>query len=73
MNMTKMWMGTAPDLCDLCNECITETFVDGKTTINNGSWGILCPTCHMKYGCGLGLGCGQQYELFDTQWIKTKG
>jgi len=57
----KRWMGTPPEKCDLCEKKLEEVFVDGKT--KQGPWGILCSKCHAKYGCGLGEGLGQKYNL----------
>lgn len=69
--MAKIWMGTRPSTCDICNTSIGKVFVDGKTKM--GPWGILCPRCHKGQGCGLGLGKGQQYELKEAEFVKTKG
>lgn len=64
------WQGSVPLKCDLSGEPITDTFIDGA--IRNGSWGLLCPSCHELYGIGLGIGRGQRYgKLSDGRWIKT--
>ena len=55
----KRWLGTLPTHCDLCGAKIEKYFVDGKTVM--GPWGILCDSCHMSRGCGLGVGRGQRY------------
>ena len=69
----KMWLGSKPEECDCCSKAIVDKFVDGKTRLNNGACGILCPDCHTKYGCGLGLGKGQEYSKEDIGWVKTGG
>ena len=57
------WLSPAPTECDLCHEGLKDCFIDGKTTY--GPWATMCPTCHNLFGCGLGLGKGQKYDL-DT-------
>lgn len=72
MTAKKMWVGPAPQTCDICDTPLTKVFVDGKTT--RGPWGCLCLNCHRLSGCGLGLGKGQQYEKdSEGNWVKTKG
>jgi len=61
--MKKQWLSLAPTECDLCHEGLKDCFIDGKTTY--GPWATMCPTCHNLFGCGLGLGKGQKYDL-DT-------
>ena len=67
--MTKKWLGTNPTQCDLCKGGILSHFIDGK--VGNGGWAILCPTCHMKFGNGLGIGLGQAYEKVGDDWVKS--
>jgi len=72
----KVWIGDPPKKCDLCNEDLTDKFIDGKLV--NGSWGILCPDCFDDAGVGLGLGNGQLYHKYisgdgSTQWRKIAG
>ena len=58
------WMSEAPVECDLCHKKFkgfAQFFVDGKTIY--GPWGIMCPDCHKSFGCGLGTGKGQKYNL----------
>ena len=62
--MKKKWLSNY-DNCDICGCQIKEKvpyFVDGKTVFKGGIWGLLCPDCHKKYGCGLGCGFGQKYD-----------
>ncbi len=73
MSNIKMWFGSKPEECDICGSKIATKFIDGKTRLGNGAWGILCTACHIKHGCGLGTGRGQQYELLDVGWVKTGG
>jgi hypothetical protein len=63
MAKVKKWLSPY-NSCDICNNPIRNKvpwFVDGKT-IFKGMWGLLCPTCFEKYGCGLGCGLGQKYD-----------
>jgi hypothetical protein len=64
----KMWMGTAPQLCQLCSNPLKKQFVDGKTQM--GPWGIMCVSCHKRRGCGLGTGRGQKYDLVTLEKIE---
>ena len=68
------WLSPPPEKCDTCDTPITDTFIDGKTTL--GPWGCLCPTC-FTFGPGigkLGTGLGQKYEKqADGKWLKTGG
>ena len=64
------WCGPAPETCDICGTPITKVFIDGAT--NHGPWGIMCPSCHVFDGRGLGVGRGQKYELAaDGAWRKA--
>ena len=64
----KRWIGAIPN-CNHCGRPGSEAgFVDGKTSL--GPWSIQCPTCHPKYGVGLGTGRGQ---LYDRTGVKVDG
>lgn len=68
----KFWCGAAPAQCDICQEAITDTFVDGKTMM--GPWANMCLICHRQEGRGLGMGCGQKYQKqADGRWLKIGG
>jgi hypothetical protein len=68
----KYWAGATPKACQLCDTPLAETMVDGATTY--GGWALLCHGCHVAYGCGLGQGYGQRYELQASgKWLKTAG
>lgn len=72
MEMTKKWLGSQPQLCDICHGKIGEFFIDGKTV--EGPWGMLCTHCHAEHGVGLGTGRGQLYERNDKcEYIKVEG
>ncbi len=55
------WEGAVPTICDLCKRPrVGKRFIDGKTDLD---WrGIMCTSCHINYGNGLGAGKGQLYE-----------
>jgi hypothetical protein len=62
-NETKQWLSDY-EFCDICAHPIKgveEYFVDGKTKMG-GVWGLMCPACYVKYGCGIGWGIGQKYN-----------
>lgn len=70
------WTGDPPPRCDLCQQPITTSFVDGR--IKQGTaWGYLCLSCHTRYGVGLGTGKGQRYDKLTvgeaTVWKKVAG
>jgi len=50
-----------PAACQLCGGSFGQTAIDGKT--RQGRWGWMCRGCHSAYGCGLGIGKGQEYRL----------
>ena len=67
--MEKRWHGPA-SVCDICRcELVDEYFVDGRTKM--GPWALMCPSCHRKYGVGLGTGFGQKYRTIDR--VKIAG
>lgn len=63
------WAGRPPRCCDICKTLFGgghhdkdhEIFVDGR--MRDGRWAIMCLTCHIKVGVGLGIGKGQMYLL----------
>ena len=71
--MAKVWMGSVPAACDVCQGKITTVFVDGRTKM--GPWACMCPGCHKRDGVGLGGGKGQQYTYKPSigTWEKTGG
>lgn len=70
--MAKFWMGSTPEACDLCHQPFGNKMIDGKTRF--GPWGNMCPSCYKKYGVGLGLGRGQEYERQKNgKWLKVAG
>ena len=73
MDKPKFWMGSVPEVCDLCHCPINDVFIDGRLR-GCGSWACMCTTCHAENGCGLGTGCGQLYKLNEAgKYVKIKG
>lgn len=67
-----LWCGPAPKHCDVDYEPIGDVFIDG--VVRTGSWGIMCPSCHRKFGLGLGHGRGQKYRRReDGRFEKVEG
>lgn len=67
--MTKRWMSTMPERCDICHNSLkSKPFVDGRTA--GGPWATMCEQCHKRYGVGLGTGKGQKY---NAEGIKIEG
>ena len=54
------WTGTLPKKCDICGASLKDGWVDGAT--KKGPWANMCKKCFKKFGKGLGLGKGQQYN-----------
>ena len=55
--------------CQLCEDDYGDEFVDGS--IRRGPWAIMCVSCHMINGVGLGLGRGQKFrKTEDGRWKK---
>ena len=68
----KKWNGSKPVRCDLCRgelKLKDQFFFDFKTS--SGLWALGCPTCFVKHGGKLGLGCGQKYSLKNL--VKVEG
>ena len=67
------WQSKVPEACQLCENEIKTTFIDGCTY--SGQWGYMCARCHAIQGVGLGTGRGQQYKLdkTDNKFYKVKG
>lgn len=71
---TKIWYGSNPQRCQLCNRTFVDgEFIDGRTM--HGPWAMMCPTCHHDNGVGLGTGKGQRYALNPEteEWEKVEG
>lgn len=56
--MPKTWMGSKT--CDFCGKKEPKVLIDGKT--NLGPWAIMCNSCYVKHGVGLGVSKGQKYK-----------
>lgn len=59
----KRWMSAMPTDCEVCGVRLETGFVNGRIKVGSGStWYIACIPCFTKFGIGLGLGKGQQYD-----------
>ena len=58
-----------PEKCDVCDAKIVDVFIDGATVM--GPWAYLCPSCHRRYGTGLGIGRGQKYRRGSVKGVGT--
>jgi len=67
----KIWQGTPPKECDVCQRDLNDVFVDGNT--QTGLWAILCPNCHSRISIGIGTGRGQRYQCQNNAWVKVAG
>jgi len=63
----RKWAGLIPTKCDICGKKLRRYFIDGATPYG---WAIMCETCHMEYGYGLGLGKGQKYSCKDGKKVE---
>lgn len=72
---TVVYASPIPTTCNLCDQPITDTFIDGKTA-DMGLWAIMCPKCHKIRGIGLGLGKGQRFNKTvingKVVWVKEE-
>lgn len=82
--LTRKWLGPIPKKCDISNEPIVHSFVDGRTA---RGWANMTEETHGQFGLGLGTGNGQKYvkgefieleegqkpEGFDDIWWKVEG
>lgn len=58
--------------CNVCSAPFNGVMYDAR--VGRGAWGNICQKCFDDYGCSLGLGRGQKYELqSDNRWLKTGG
>lgn len=67
----KIWFGTPPVQCDVCERSIKNEFIDGAT--KGGPWACMCQQCHSALGTGLGTNRGQRYEFEAGEWVKVEG
>ena len=65
----KKWMGDV-GRCEFCEVDLNEEeyFIDGATSL--GPWAMMCETCHIRYGRGLGMGKGQKYLTSTREKIE---
>ena len=68
----KVWFGSDPVRCDVCEEPISGEFVDGNVR-GISSWAMMCIPCHESIGAGLGSGRGQKYRQEGPEWVKVAG
>jgi hypothetical protein len=52
--------------CDACGTFGETTIYDARVP-PRGVWAYLCEPCFVKFGCQLGEGRGQKYELKDEE------
>lgn len=70
MAIGSKWAGSPITNCQICNERILHTFVDGRTL--SGQWAIMCPSCRIDQDrIVLGEGLGQKYELQGGEYVRT--
>lgn len=75
--MTKVWISPVNN-CDLCDAPFGENEPMYDANIL-GQWGNVCGSCFTRFGCKLGTGRGQRYELqrqahSDNKiWVKVAG
>jgi len=59
----KFWLSKNPVQCDICGQSIGDVFYDARIQGMRGTWGCICPKCFKDFGCRVGYGFGQKYEL----------
>ena len=66
------WIGTEYPDCQVCHRPFLGVMYDAG--LPGAGWGCICKNCFLEYGCRLGTGHGQKYELQkDKRWLKTGG
>lgn len=65
--MESSWISEPPKLCQICEEPIKGSFIDGKTVY--GPWAVMCVPCHCEVGQGFGTGKGQQFDTVTLRKI----
>jgi hypothetical protein len=70
VRLSKRWVGSAVNTCDLCGKTLEDAFIDGK--MDYGTWAKMCPACHRRWGMGLGDGKGQKYVRISlmNEWMQ---
>lgn len=70
--MQKVWVGTAPSKCDICEAELSTEFFDFKVP-SVEQWANGCPACFKRKAGRLGTGLGQRYVKQDGKLIKVGG
>lgn len=65
--MAGKWFGEKPDACQICNQPLKGSFIDGATA---RGWAIMDVACWRRVGYGLGTGKGQRYNLATLDKIE---
>jgi hypothetical protein len=68
-----VWLGNAPERCDLCGGLTNDVFYDARLPRYAGLWAHVCGTCFSTQHCLLGVGVGQRYERRGDQFVCTAG
>ena len=65
------WLSPLDDACQITGEPLKGVMYDAKTPLG---WANIGQAAFDHFGCRLGLGLGQKYELqADGRWLKTGG
>ncbi len=65
----KKWYGTWPINCQLCGVSLENADKFYDCVIHQGRWALICPTCFIAFGTGLGTGVGQVYDSSTLEKI----
>lgn len=67
---TVKWLGSKE--CDFCHTTCKKDLYDGMTTF--GAWAVMCPSCFIFNGRGVGPGVGQHYHKDKNgDFVKIEG
>lgn len=70
--MTKKWIGTKPERCQVCGDAFRDMFFDARVGGHRGTgWALICGDCFNAYQCLLGTGLGQAYNLETLERIEV--
>lgn len=69
----RYWMGSVPAQCEVSGQPFDKVMYDCRIP-RYGQWALVCQVAFEDFGCKVGQGFGQKYELQeDGKWLKTAG
>jgi hypothetical protein len=69
--MTMQQQAQKQRCCQLCNEPLIESYIDGATVV--GPWAIMCDACHRQFGVGWGVGRASRHDVQTGKKLPNEG